>query len=133
MTKVTRPDLDTALPHVIDGYKASIYWTEENPDEGFTKDSQFADQTLLNIEGSCKKTLLYCFEVFPEDYHFDKHNLYAIGKDLWLTRNGHGSGFWDGDWPEVIGEKLTAYCHAIGQREAYLGDDGLIYFVGFES
>ena len=20
--------------------------------------------------------------------------------DFWLTRNGHGAGFWDGDWPE---------------------------------
>lgn len=20
------------------------------------------------------------------------------GHDLWLTRNGHGAGFWDGDW-----------------------------------
>jgi hypothetical protein len=22
------------------------------------------------------------------------------GHDFWLTRNGHGAGFWDGDWPE---------------------------------
>src|SRR5437764_6367363 len=22
------------------------------------------------------------------------------GHDFWLTRNGHGAGFWDGDWAE---------------------------------
>src|SRR5687767_14180399 len=29
------------------------------------------------------------------------------GHDFWLTRNGHGAGFWDGDWPEH-GDTLTA-------------------------
>jgi hypothetical protein len=29
------------------------------------------------------------------------------GRDFWFTRNGHGCGFWDGDWPEDIGETLT--------------------------
>ena len=24
----------------------------------------------------------------------------AAGHDLWLNRNGHGCGFWDGDWRE---------------------------------
>jgi len=28
------------------------------------------------------------------------------GHDFWLTRNGHGAGFWDGDWPET-GDALT--------------------------
>lgn len=28
------------------------------------------------------------------------------GHHFWLTRNGHGCGFWDGDWPEDIGESL---------------------------
>jgi hypothetical protein len=27
--------------------------------------------------------------------------------DFWLTRNGHGAGFWDGDYPDDIGEILT--------------------------
>ena len=27
------------------------------------------------------------------------------GHDFWLTRNGHGAGFWDGDWiAPVAGE-----------------------------
>lgn len=30
-----------------------------------------------------------------------------VGHDLWLTAAGHGAGFWDGDWPEEIGDQLT--------------------------
>lgn len=29
------------------------------------------------------------------------------GHDFWLTRNGHGSGFWDGDWSEPYASRLT--------------------------
>lgn len=49
--------------------------------------------------------------------------------DFWLTRNGHGAGFWDGDWP-ANGDALTAM---VGWRtdfaevSLYVGDDGLIY------
>lgn len=31
------------------------------------------------------------------------------GHDFWLTRNGHGAGFWERN--DKIGERLTALCH----------------------
>ena len=40
------------------------------------------------------------------------------GHDFWLTRNGAGAGFWDGDWPEEDGAKLTEAAKAF--RECYL-------------
>ena len=36
------------------------------------------------------------------------------GQDLWLTRNRHGAGFWDGDWPDAVGERLTEAAHSMG-------------------
>lgn len=48
------------------------------------------------------------------------------GHDLWLTRNRHGAGYWDRGLGE-IGEKLRKAAHAMGERDLYLGDDGLIY------
>ncbi len=38
--------------------------------------------------------------------------------DFWLTRNGHGAGFWDGDWPEPAASRLTTNSKAYG--EVYL-------------
>ena len=40
------------------------------------------------------------------------------GHDFWLTRNGHGAGFWDRGYPDEVGDALTEAAHAFG--EAYL-------------
>ena len=60
----------------------------------------------------------------------DGHNYSATGRaghDFWLTRNSHGAGFWDGDWPEEVGERLTEASKAFGEINLYVGDDDLIY------
>ena len=49
------------------------------------------------------------------------------GHDFWLTRCGHGSGFWDGDWPEPQATILDTAAKAFGNVDLYIGDDGLIY------
>jgi hypothetical protein len=49
------------------------------------------------------------------------------GDDFWLTRNGHGSGFWDGGWPEESGNRLTVSSEGFGEYNLYVGDDGNIY------
>lgn len=50
------------------------------------------------------------------------------GHDFWLTRNGHGSGFWDtGRWREPAASKLTESAKRFGEVDLYVGDDGLIY------
>jgi len=51
------------------------------------------------------------------------------GHDFWLTRNGHGCGFWDrnGILPEAAGERLTAAAEKYGEVYLYVGDDGKIY------
>jgi hypothetical protein len=34
-------------------------------------------------------------------------SLRSIGHDLWLTSQHHGAGFWDGAFPEALGDALT--------------------------
>lgn len=53
------------------------------------------------------------------------------GHDFWLTRCGHGAGFWDGDWPAPHGDALDGLCgfrKRFDNLDPYMGDDGLIYF-----
>lgn len=52
-----------------------------------------------------------------------------VAHDFWLTRNGHGAGFWDGDYDKVIGAKLTKICKEMGEVQVYVGDDKKIYFL----
>lgn len=51
----------------------------------------------------------------------------SAGIDFWLTRNGHGAGFWDGGWEDEQGEALTRACRTFHKRSLYYGDDGAIY------
>lgn len=37
------------------------------------------------------------------------------GHDFWLTRNGHGAGFWDGDWKEPAATFLTKASQEFGE------------------
>lgn len=52
------------------------------------------------------------------------------GHDFWLTRNGHGAGFWDRGLG-CLGEKLSNACgHGTDFKAVslYKGDDGKLYF-----
>lgn len=49
------------------------------------------------------------------------------GRDFWLTRNGHGAGFWDGDYEEPIASRLTESAHSFGECSLYIGDDDAIH------
>lgn len=49
-----------------------------------------------------------------------------IGHDFWLTRNGHGAGFWDRGLG-AVGDGLSKASKSYGGVYLYVGDDGLIY------
>lgn len=61
-------------------------------------------------------------ESTPEDYTWKQ-----AGHDFWLTRNHHGTGFWDRGLGKV-GEELSALARAFGECCLYVGDDGKIHF-----
>jgi hypothetical protein len=48
------------------------------------------------------------------------------GHDLWLTRNGHGVGFWDRDLG-ALGDRLSDMARPMGESYIYAGDDGKLY------
>jgi hypothetical protein len=56
----------------------------------------------------------------------DYTTMECAGHDFWLTRNGHGAGFWDRGLGS-LGDRLTKASNVHGSRYLYLGDDGLIY------
>lgn len=67
-------------------------------------------------------------QVSPLAQQWDIQQYLQAMHDFFLTRNGHGAGFWDGDWPEAEGKILTAVSKSFGESQPYVGDDGLIYF-----
>ena len=59
------------------------------------------------------------------------HEIEKAAHDLWLTRNGHGSGFWDREDAEYgsaeARDRLDAASRKFGEVDIYVGDDGKLY------
>jgi hypothetical protein len=49
-----------------------------------------------------------------------------LGHDIWLTRNGHGAGFFDHSY-DYEAELMNA-AKALREVDLYIGDDGKLYF-----
>lgn len=49
-----------------------------------------------------------------------------VGHDFWLTRNGHGAGFWDRGLG-ALGNRLSDACRPYGDFNLYVGNDGKVY------
>jgi len=47
------------------------------------------------------------------------HNATQAGHDFWLTQNGHGAGFWDGDWP-TYGDQFTKLAKCYPEVHLYV-------------
>lgn len=110
----------------INGYHDAINWTEIHSDNPELEAAYgFSSEMLDTINKECG-------EFFALASHLWGDNHSQAGIDFWLTRNGHGTGFWDR--PEVYGEdnakKLTSlvgYDTQFPESYIYVGDDNLIY------
>lgn len=51
----------------------------------------------------------------------------AAGHDFWLTRNSHGTGFWDRG-NEPFWKALSAIAERQGSCDVYVGDAGHLHF-----
>ncbi len=80
--------------------------------------SDLSPETLTAMAADCKRFQEQAAGMIEDD-------LGQAGHDFWLTRNGHGAGFWDGGWPKH-GDKLTRIASACGERHLYVNNN-LIY------
>lgn len=77
-----------------------------------------------DIDDNTLKTMIADCKAFQEECREDiSHKPALAGHDFWLTRNQHGTEFWDGDWPGDIGERLTKASHAYSSFELLVGGD----------
>lgn len=121
----------TAAQHAVQ----TLLWSSSDGDheglEEFDASPELIAQVTADWESFCQQAEVLGFDAV-------EHRATAINSaegDEWdyaahdfiLTRNGHGAGFWDGDWQQPWGDQLTALCRSFGEIGCYLGDDGLVY------
>jgi len=99
-----------------------------NPlDHNYTPED-IAPETLETIVADCKRFQEEnAKDIAAGEDRLDYTTSERAGHDFWLTRNGHGCGFWDGDWPKGAEDRLTEASKAFGEVWLYVGDDGRIW------
>lgn len=109
-------------------YVEALFFTDTGSDSEIGSDCELSqtakDQALLD----CAKFAFIADGAIQELENSGVHNWGQLGHDFWLTRNHHGTGFWDRG-NGANGDALSEICHnCFKSVETYQGDDGFIYF-----
>lgn len=113
-------EIDMKISGALASYLDTAMWSstdlnEENTEGNFDGFSVFdfphnqvlkAAADLGGFIEDAKKLGIDCYDL----------NINQVAHDFWLTRNRHGAGFWDGDYPDDIGDKLTDLAHTYGEK-----------------
>lgn len=113
-------------------YLETALWASTD-DNGMPLEDKYG---IDDIASESLKTIINDCIAFQEDNQSlltDRHlmkrscPLSQGGQDFFLTRNGHGAGFWDGAWKDDAGKILTQSAKVYGSQDFYLGDDGKLH------
>ena len=104
---------------IINSYIETILWSSELDDfsmEDFDKDSlELCEKEVLEFVDKA-------MEFIDDSNNFE--TLDMVAHDFWLTRNGHGAGFWDKDYTNK--DDLTALAKTYPERHASVEDGKII-------
>ena len=110
------------LKRFTEAYMECALWCSIDDNGALVEDTYTADDlapvTRAQMVADCTE--------FWNVHHDRVDDANRAGQDFWLTRNWHGAGFWDGDYPEHIGEILTDASHDYGSFDLYVDDNGLV-------
>lgn len=113
---------------------AALFSTNDNNDVPLDQNysiNNLAPEVVEKAVEDCRNFRELAGDLINRENYVIRSTQYTIdelaGHDFWLTRNGHGAGFWDGDWEEPVGKRLTEIAHSFGELYLDVGDDGMIY------
>lgn len=123
---MTPHDLSTFAKHyLICALWLSTYDDGKPMDQDYSL-SDIAPETLKQAADDCSAFEGECDAILVN--HESEHlwNAEQFGHDFWLSRNGHGTGFFDrGNDP--VWDALQAAARVWGSVDLYVGDDGQIH------
>lgn len=122
--------MTSTMSEFVRSYVETALWSSNDEsgtplDDAKYADCELAPETLARMTADCAKFEdAACKIINAADYVMGD---FPVAHDFWLTRNHHGAGFWDGDYPEAISKQLTDLAHSYGQCDLYVGDDNQIH------
>ena len=119
----------TNLETFTQAYIEAMYFSDTGGGDQPSAGCELSEETQLDIEAECRSfwrrfgcfiTTDICNDAFAD-------SVSQAGHDFHFTRNGHGVGFWEDEWPKTYRDMLDRGAKSYGTFEIYQGDDGLIY------
>ena len=90
-----------------------VYWHGSSIGMASNAIEDFIRALPLSVEESLESAML------GETMTLPSYDWGQLGHDLWLTRNHHGTGFWDRGLGG-LGTSLTDIAHAMGEQHLYI-------------
>ncbi len=128
---------------VLDGYIEAALWSsndesDESGGEPLDRNYSPSDVATSSVRSMRRDIIKFLRAnkaavsayVTHREYNRNEGSIWHyLGHDLWLDRNGYGTGFWDRDYDghDEIGEKLHEAAKKLGSSDLYVGDDGKVY------
>jgi hypothetical protein len=127
---------DDEAEKFFQAYVNCALWSSTDDDEpldGLYSPDDIADDALRAMRADCEDFIgsedsetMSALRTYVSEFGAER-----AGHDFWLTRNGHGTGFWDRHYvDDDLGracQHLTAMAKPYGEATLYVGDDGLLY------
>lgn len=128
------------LKRMIEGYTEAMMFTDMAPGDDCAN-CEFSKELIVRATADCAAFIEACSELLLDALAelAPEYSDEQCGHDFWLTRNGHGAGFWDRSELDVgitdvvsgfvgtLGSALTDVAGKAGSCELYAGDDGKAY------
>jgi hypothetical protein len=118
------------LDEFTQAYIEAALWASfddsETPIEENYGVEDFAPEALTAIIGECADFQNDNAEALEIACEQDWYSMARAGHDFWLTRNGHGAGFWDRCNDPVFTDTLSNAACAYGTCDLYVSDDGTL-------
>ncbi len=113
---------------MFNSYMETALWAEMDNSDETGGDPLNQNYTVDDIHRATRSEMwLDCLRFIGLAYGLlDGLDPMDVGHDFWLTRNGHGAGFWDGDYEEQVGQKLTELCKQFKEVSLYVDDNDKI-------
>jgi hypothetical protein len=106
-------DTTTKESKFISAYFAAVNFTEtgdiDEPKGGAELDEEFTRESIIDCLAFYSSIACYITD----------EQIEQSGHDFWMTRNGHGTGFWDrpGTYGAYHSDKFTEHAEAFGEVE----------------
>ena len=117
------------LEDYVYDYLSTALWASGEDEEGELLDlnydtDDFSPETIEKAKQDLREFEIEAGETLKEAVNEMGYGYEDVAHDFWMTRNGHGVGFWDRTEIKGQGKTLAGIAKTFPEVNVFVGDDG---------